>query len=197
MSILQIFAVLSYFFVANHIHGHWDHLPIMYLWHHVFLRSKAQEMICNWNWEQVYRVFVRFTNLKTYSFGFQVHAQAEHMLNASWTLVSAHEHKLVSGNSPWTPIECAWKPMSEYQTAPEHPLNAHECQRVSIEHPLNTHWVRMKVIEWVWKLVSVHECVWVVIEHDSPCCDHEKVLIFVRTEHSLNDCECAWTPLSQ
>jgi hypothetical protein len=82
-------------------------------------------------------------------------------------------------------------------TAPEHPLSAHDWQWVSIEHHLNTHWVCTNANEWVWTLVSAHDCHWVIIECDSPWCDHVKVLICVRTEHSLNTCECAWTPLGQ
>ena len=68
----------------------------------------------------------------------------------------------VSGNSPWTPLECTWMPMSEW----EHSLSAHE------RH-------------------------WVIIEHDSPWCDHEKDLICVRTEHTLNACECTWMSMSE
>jgi hypothetical protein len=45
--------------------------------------------------------------------------------------------------------------------------------------------------------LSTHHHNSVIIECNSSWCDNEKVLICVRTEHSLNVCECAWTPLSQ
>jgi hypothetical protein len=101
---------------------------------------------------------------ETYLLGLQVHEQAEHVLNTSWTLVSANECQWVSRNSLWTPIECAWMPLSEYEHA------------------------------WI-----VHKCHWVIIEieHNSPWCDNEKDLICVRTDHTLNACECMWMPLSE
>jgi hypothetical protein len=55
--------------------------------------------------------------------------------------VNANEWVL---NSPWTPIECAWIPMSEW------------------EQPLNTHWVHMTTIEWVW---TPNECAWPPLCH--------------------------------
>jgi hypothetical protein len=45
----------------------------------------------------------------------------EWVLNAPWMLVSAHERQRVSRDSPWTPIECAWTPLSKYLEG----LNAH------------------------------------------------------------------------
>ena len=91
----------------------------------------------------------------------------------------AHDHQWVTGNSPWTSIECAWMPLSE------------------CEH-----------------LLSAHECHWVIIECNSPWCDHEKDCIrselhspwmllsarerlWLSIEHSLNAIECTWTPLSE
>ena len=103
------------------------------VWRQIFLLGEAEEMVFNRNWEHVYRAFL-FANLKTYSLGLQVHEQAEQVLNTSWTLVSASERQWVSGNSPWTPIECAWMPMS-VGTAPEHPLSVHEDQWVRGKNP--------------------------------------------------------------
>ena len=91
----------------------------MYLWHHVFLLGEAEEMAFNGNWEQVYRVFAGFPNLKTYSLGLQVHEQAEHIF----------EHLLNT-------CECMWTPMSEW----EQPLNTHWVCMNAIEcvwHPLS------------------------------------------------------------
>ena len=53
-------------------------------------------------------------------------------LNSPWTWLSTHEHLWVSGNTPLNSIECAWMPLSEYWTLPEH------------------YWVHVNAFEWVW-----------------------------------------------
>jgi hypothetical protein len=92
--------------------------------------------------------------------------------SGTWTCWTCIEHLLNAS-------ECAWTPMSEYWAAPEHLLGEHECQCVSIEHPL-----------------SAHECHWVIIECDSPWCDHKNDRICVRTDLALNTSDCTWIPLS-
>jgi hypothetical protein len=133
----------------------------------------------NWHSMEIER---KFKGLHIWN---QIHWAFRHMtrLNTHWTPpghlwvpVNANEWVL---NTSWTPIECAWMPMSEW----EYPLNTHECAwpwLSECQHPF-----------------SVHNHLWVIIECNSPWCDHEKVLICVRTVHSLNACECAWLPLSQ
>jgi hypothetical protein len=81
--------------------------------------------------------------------------------------------------------------------APEHPLSAHECQWASGNSPWTS-------IECAWMSLSecdhplsVCECHWVIIECDSPWCDHEKEHICVRIEQHFNAIECTWAPLNE
>jgi hypothetical protein len=48
---------------------------------------------------------------------------------------------------------------------------------------VSTQWVHMTAIETL--LNATH------------LCDHDKDLIWVRTEDALNACECAWMPMSE
>ena len=100
----------------------------------------------------------------------------EHFLDTRWVRMTAYEWVLTS---PWTPIECAWPPMSEC----EHlwvRMNAIESLLKAIHHD-----VTMRKFSFVSELntprmlVSAHEHLWVSIEH------------------TLNTCEHAWMPLSQ
>jgi len=92
----------------------------------------------------------------------------EHPLNT----VSVHEWQWVSGNSPWTPIECAWTPLSEC----EHPMSVHDCHWVIIEcdslwcdHEKDCICVRIEqplnAVECAWMPASEYwippECCWV------------------------------------
>ena len=118
----------------------------------------------------------------------------------------------------WTPpecyAECTQMPLSDrkqpltthwvcmnanewMETAPEHPLSAHECHWVNvnarqmhvnaIELLLNVTrgGVTMRKTTFLWELnspwmwLSAHECLWVSIEYP------------------LNTVECTWTPLSE
>ena len=175
MSDFLYFCTAFLFFVANLIGRHQDLLPIIIqVWHQVILFGKAEEMAFNGYWDQIHRAFARFKYLKKYSLGPQVHE---------------HEHAMY-----WTPpedCECMWMPMSEYWIPPEHPLSALECQWMSGNSPwtpIECAWMPFSECEHP---MSVHDCHWVIIEHDSPRCDHEKDLICVRTEHALNASECA------
>ena len=100
----------------------------------------------------------------------------EWALNAPWMHVSAYECLWVSGNIPWPPIECAWLPLWLTMVWPWE--SSH--QNWTLPECL---WVHMNAFESVlntpWMLVSAHECLWVSIEH------------------TLNACECTWTPLSE
>jgi hypothetical protein len=122
-------------------------------------------------------------------------------MNMYWT---AHEHLWAQVNASelvlltsWTPIKWAWMPMSEWEQL----LNTHWGQMNTNEWVLNTHWLCMKATESLlnvtqhdvtmrkigfvselntpWILVSVHEFLWVIIEH------------------TLNACEYKWTPMSE
>ena len=168
MSNFLIFCSTILFFVANLIHGHQDHLPIMYLWYQISLAWQSHRNGIQRKLRASLQAVVRFANLKTYSLGLQVHTQAEHVLNTSWTLVSAHEHQWVSGNmhmnaieGVWTPIECAWLPLSHYwmQITVVWPWQrSHLCQIWTCPECL---WVCLNSCVWVlntsWTLVSAHE----------------------------------------
>jgi hypothetical protein len=119
----------------------------------------------------------------------------ECVLNTPWILVSASECQWVIVNSPWTPIECTWRPMCEW------------------EQLLNTHWVRMNTIEQVW---TPNDSAWPPLSSYWVWLnDHEKdhicvridlhpnaieclcVCLWVSIEHPLNAVECTWMPLSE
>ena len=137
----------------------------------------------------------------------------EWVLNIPWMLVSARECLWVIVNSPWTPIECAWMPMSD------------------CEQPLNTHWVCLNAIEWVWTPIeytcmplsyywtwltvvwqwermhlcenwTAPECDWVHLNTAEWVLNTSWMLLSAR-EHlwvsinALNACECMWMPLSE
>jgi len=94
----------------------------------------------------------------------------------------------VSRNSPWTPIECTWMPMSDW------------------EQPLNTHWMCLNANQRVWTPI---ECAWMPLNHFSTlnafvwelngawmqlsALEH----LWVSIEHPLNAVECMWAPLSE
>ena len=102
------------------------------------------------------------------------------------------ENTSIGPSSIWT----GQTPLSEYWTPPE-------CLQVSVhayEWELNSPWTP---IECAWLPLgecehptSEHDCHYVIIECESPWCDHEKNLMCVKTEHALNACECAWMPVS-
>ena len=120
------------------------------VWHHVFLLGEAQEMAFNGNWEQVYRAFACFAYFKTYSLGLQVHAKAEHVLNTSWTLMSARECQWVSIEHPMNNLWVRMNVNEGVGTAPEHPLNTHDCHSVSV----NIHWVHMTAFESILNVTN-------------------------------------------
>ena len=169
-------------------------------------------MAFNRNREQVRRAFAHFTNLKTYSLGLQVHEQAEHILSTSWTLVGACERQRVSGNSPWTPIECKWMQLSEC----EHQLTVHECHWVIIEchspwcdHEkerlcVRTEWP-LNTCECTWMPLSEYlthpECLWVCVNANQWVLNMPWMLVSVHKsqwvsgnspEHPLSVHECLW-----
>jgi hypothetical protein len=172
-------------------------------------------MAFNGNWEQVCRAFACFANLKIYSLGRQVHEQAQHMLNTSLLLVSAHEHQWVSENSPWTPIEYPWMKLSEC----EHPLWAHEHHWVIIEcdspwgdHEkylisVRTEWP-LNTCEYTWMPLSEYwtcsECLWVCMNIFKWVLNMLWVLVSMHAhqwvnenspEYALSVHECLWVSI--
>jgi hypothetical protein len=98
-----------------------------------------------------------------------------------WKHIHCAFRYMASLNTYWTPPEHLWVHVNANEwvgTAPKNPLSVHECQWVSGSSPWTPH-------------------LWVIIERDWPCCDHEKVLVHVRTEHTPNACECMWVPMSE
>jgi len=185
-----MFAELSYFLMPiSFADTETFYQSCIQVWCHdfsLFVFGESKEKAFNGNWEQIYRAFVHFAYLKTYPLGLWYVNRLnafEWVLNTPWTLVSVCGCLWVIVNSPWTPIECTWMPMSE------------------CEHPLNTHWVCMNVIgsflnathrgvtmrktAFLWELnspwmrLSAHEHLWLSIEHP------------------LDAIECAWTLLSE
>ena len=158
------------------------------VWCSVFLLGKAKEMTLNGNWEQDYRAFGCFANLKTYSLGIQVHDQAEHILDTSRTLVSVNEHQWVSIehllNTHWVCMNgnrWVWTPIVERDSPWLRPWErSHLCQNWI--HPEHL-WVHMNTNGWVmnipWTLVSAHECQW------------------VSGNIPWTPIECTWMPLSK
>ena len=149
------------------------------VWRHdfsLFVFGKAKEKALNGNWEQIYRAFVHFACLKTYPLGLWYVNRLnafEWVLNTPWMLLSAREYLWVLVNSPWTPIECAWMPMSE------------------CEQPLNN-------IECAWMPLSASDRHWVIIDCDSPGGSMRKN-IFVWYLNipfmQLSVCECLWVSI--
>jgi hypothetical protein len=167
----------------------------------------AKPMTFNRNWEQVYKTFTCFANVKTCSLGLQVHASALNTCECTWTPMSEWEQPLNTRwvcmptiewalDTPWTPIECTWMPMSECEhlwvrmNAIESLLNVTHhgviMRKFSFVSELNnpwTLWVHMNTFESVlntpWMIVSAHECLWVSIEHP------------------MNTCECTRMPMSE
>ena len=85
----------------------------------------------------------------------------------------------------WTPIECAWPPLSHYcmQLNMVWPWeSSHLCQNWTLPECL---WVLMNAFESVLNtpcmLVSAHEHLWV----------------WVSTEHTINTCECMWASMNE
>jgi hypothetical protein len=141
-----MFAELSYFLMPiSFADTETFYQSCIQVWCHdfsLFVFGESKEKAFNGNWEQIYRAFVHFAYLKTYPLGLWYVNRLnafEWVLNTPWTLVSVCGCLWVIVNSPWTPIECTWTPMSEW------------------EQPLNTHWVHTNTIERVWKPI---ECAW-------------------------------------
>jgi len=127
---------------------------------------------------------------------------------------SVNECQWVSGNSPSTPIECTWMPLSEC----EHPFSAHECHSVIIEcsslwcdHekkiPLCENWtapeciwVWVNTFEWVW---TTPECYWVHVNAFEWILNTLWMLLSVReclgvsVNSPWTSIECQWTPLNK
>jgi hypothetical protein len=109
--------------------------------------------------------------------------------------LSVHECQWVSENSPWSPIECAWPPLSEWEHQHAWPPLSHYWMRLTVVWPwerthLCQNWtcperlrVHMNACEWVlntsWMRMSPCKCQWVSIEHP------------------LKTIECAWMPTSE
>jgi hypothetical protein len=120
----------------------------------------------------------------------------ELVLKIPWKLLGACGHLWVILNSLWTPIECAWMPMSEW----EQPLNNLECTGMPWSEE-DTHWVCVNAIElllrkntFVWELnspwvqLSVHKHLWARSEYWTP---HECFWVHMNTfEYPLNAIEC-------
>jgi hypothetical protein len=157
----------------------------------LFLFGKAKQKeswrAFNRNWEQIYRALMCFAYFKTYPLGFWYVSRlnaSEWVLNTPLMLLNVRKHLWVIANSPWAPIECAWMLKSECTQ----PLNTIKCAWMPLsecEHPL-----------------SEHEYHWVIIEHESLWCDHEKDCHCVTIEQPLNAIDCAgrslieyWTSL--
>ena len=92
----------------------------------------------------------------------------------------------------WT----GWMPVNEYWTLPEL-VSVCECQWVSVNYPwtpIECTWMPLSECEHP---ISAHDHNWVIIECNSPWCDHENDHTCVRIEQPLNSIEWAWTPVSE
>jgi hypothetical protein len=74
-------------------------------------------------------------------------------------------------------------------------INVNEWMGSAAEHPFSVMWW-MPFSECDHPM-SAHDCHWVIIECDSPWCDHENDCICVRIEQPLNTIECIWMPVSE
>jgi len=163
----------SHLFKCDVIISHSSCLAKPKTWHSTEIDSKCVGPLCALQiWKHIHWAFKYMNRLNTYW------TPPECL----WVRGNANEW-VVSGNSPWTPIECAWTPLSHYWTrlTMVRPWErSHLCQNWTAPEHL---WVHVNAFEWVlntpWMLVSAREHLWVSIEL------------------ALNACECAWMPMSE
>ena len=168
----------------------------------------------NGNWEQVYRAFCtlcKFENIFNGLSGTWIgRTHIEHLLNTCectwkpmserWTPpehpLSVHGCQWVSGNTPWTPIECTWQPLNECEC----PLSAHDHLWVILNA---THHVRPWESSHLCQNWTHPECLWVRMNVFESVLNTPWLLVSapehlgVSTKHALNACECTRMPMSE